>query len=90
MPNVFQFEILTQERALYSDEIISLVAPGMEGYFGVLANHAPLLARSNGGKLKVRDTSNAEHFFQVGSGLVEVMKNRVTFFTKQAQILDKS
>jgi len=81
----FQFEIITPERIFYSATISSLVAPGMEGYFGVLANHAPLLARSGGGKLKVREITNQERIFEVGSGIVEVLKNRVVFFTKRAQ-----
>ena len=81
----FQFEILTPERTLYSSEITSLVAPGLEGYFGVLAHHAPLLARSKGGKLKVRETSGQENFFQVGSGIVEVFKNRALFLTRDAR-----
>ena len=86
MPDpLFQFEILTPERTFYSAKVVSLIAPGMEGYFGVWAHHAPLLARSQGGKLKVRDESHEERFFQVGPGIVEVLKNRVIFLTKQAQ-----
>ena len=90
MPNTFTFEIITPDRIFYKGTVTSVVAPGMEGSFGILASHAPLLARSNGGKLKIRGTSNEEHFFQVGSGLVEVIKNRVIFFTKQAQSLGNS
>lgn len=85
MPDTFQFEIITPERVFYSAAISSLVAPGTEGYFGVLAHHAPLLARSSGGKLKVRETTNQERMFEVGPGIVEVLANRVVFFTKQAE-----
>ena len=85
MPNTFQFEILTPDKVFYSATISSLVAPQMEGYFGVLAHHAPLIARSSGGKLKIREDSQAEKFFTVGSGIVEVLNNRVIFFTRQVQ-----
>lgn len=88
MTNTFQFEIITPERIFYNGPISSLVAPGTEGYFGVLANHAPLLARSSGGKLKIRETSNEERTFEVGSGIVEVLKNRVIFLTKKASQLE--
>ncbi len=81
----FKFEIITPEHVFYRGEASSLVTPGMEGYFGVLANHAPLIARSSGGKLKVRETSNTERFFHVGPGIVEVLKNRVIFLTKKAE-----
>ncbi len=94
MADTFQFEIITPERVFYSGTITSLVAPGTEGSFGVLAHHAPLLARSSGGKLKVRETNSQKHVFEVGPGIVEVLParlrgnektDRVVFFTKQAQ-----
>ena len=88
MANTFQFEIITPERIFYNGTISSLIAPGAEGYFGVLANHAPLLARSSGGKLKIREASNEGRAFEVGSGIIEVLKNRVVFFTKKASQIE--
>lgn len=85
MPNSYQFEILTPEKVFYSGTVTSLVAPGSDGYFGVLAHHAPLIARSSGGKLKIREVSEVERFFQVGPGIIEVLKNRVLVLTKKAQ-----
>ena len=82
--NTFQFEIITPEETFYSGSISSLVAPGVEGYFGILAHHAPLLARSGGGKIKVQEAGR-ERFFQVGPGIVEVLKNRVIFLTRQVR-----
>ena len=87
MPNTFQFEIITPDRVIYQGRVSSLVAPGMEGFFGVLVNHAPLIARSSGGKLKVRETANEERFFQVAPGVVEVLKNRVVFLTRSGETL---
>lgn len=84
MPNTFQFEIVTPERVFYSARISSLIAPQMEGYFGVLANHAPLIARSAGGKLVVRSENLSEQHFQVGPGIVEVLENRALFLTREA------
>lgn len=84
----FQFEIITPESVFYHGPISSLIAPGTEGYFGVLANHAPLIARSSGGKLKVRETSNEERVFEVSPGIVEVLKNRAVFFTKKARQIE--
>ena len=86
MSNTFQFEILTPEKVFYRGSISSLVAPGTNGYFGVLAHHAPLVARSSGGKLKVRDQSQREKYFTVGPGIVEVVKNRVIFLTRQVPL----
>jgi len=88
MASLFQFEILTPEKTFYAGTVTSLVVPGMEGYFGVLAHHAPLIARSSGGKLKIREASSEERLFRIGAGILEVLKNRAIFLTKQAQPIE--
>ena len=91
----FQFEILTPEQTFYSGEVTSIVAPGTNGFFGVLAHHASMITKSNGGKLKIRETSNQERFFKVGPGIVEVLpakfrdgkNDRVVILTRHAETL---
>ena len=90
MPNSFQFEILTPEKVFYSGTITSLVAPQMEGYFGVLAHHAPLIACSNGGKLTIHEEPRTEKHFTVGPGIVEVLNNRAIFLTREARPADSA
>ena len=87
MPNTFVFEIMTPQRTIYSSKVSSLVVPGTEGSFGVLANHAALVADSNGGKLKIREENKEEKFFQVGPGTFEVTKNRAVLLTKSAEAI---
>ncbi len=88
MANTFLFEIMTPQRTIYSSKVSSLVVPGTEGFFGVLANHAALVADSNGGKLKIREENvQSEKFFRVGPGIFEVFKNRAVLLTKQADPL---
>lgn len=85
MANTFQFEIITPHKTAYSGRVVSLVAPHTEGYFGVLANHAPLVVRSGGGKLKIREEGQPERLFTVGPGVFEVLKNRAILLTKTAE-----
>ena len=95
MPASYQLEILTPEQTFYSGEVISIVAPGTNGFFGVLAHHASMISKSNGGKLKIRETSNQERSFQVGPGIVEVLpakfrngkNDRVVILTRHAETL---
>ena len=54
MPETFQLTLLTPERTLLEAEVESIVAPGSEGYLGVLAHHAPLITALIPGKLTVR------------------------------------
>ena len=95
MPASYQLEILTPEQTFYSGEVTSIVAPGTNGFFGVLAHHASMISKSNGGKLKIRETSNQERFFQLGPGIVEVLparfrdgkNDRVVILTRRAENL---
>ena len=40
----FHFELASPERLVFSGEVEHVVVPGSEGEFGVLADHAPLIA----------------------------------------------
>ena len=83
----FQLEIITPNGTFYSKKVTSLVAPQMDGYFGVLAFHAPLLARSAGGTLTVHESGTSTKQFRIGPGAVEVLKNRAVILSKQAATL---
>lgn len=85
MARDFELEIITPERVFYKGRVLSLVAPEIKGFFGVLAHHAPLLARSSGGKVKVLESSRALKLFEIKSGLIEVFKNRVVILARSAK-----
>jgi F-type H+-transporting ATPase subunit epsilon len=77
--NTFHVDIVSPEKIIYSQEALSLVVPAELGYMGILANHAPLVARLVKGKITLKDNSKETKFFDVpGSGFIEVLKNKVT------------
>jgi F-type H+-transporting ATPase subunit epsilon len=86
----FDFQILTPCETVYEGKLTSLVAPQIEGSFGILAQHTSLVSRSEGGKVKVEETSKKKRYFEVGPGIVEVFKNRVVFLTKEAKEITAS
>lgn len=83
MATPFQCEIITPAKTVYQGTVYSLVCPGMNGSFGILANHAPLISRSAGGKLKITEASG-DLFFKIGPGLIETSKNRAVILTREA------
>ena len=83
MAKPFHCEIITPAKTAYEGTIFSLVCPGVNGSFGILANHAPLISKSDGGKLKVLEESG-ERYFQIGPGLIETSKNRVVILTSES------
>jgi len=77
MANLFKVQIFTQERLILEDEITSLVLPGADGYFGILAHHAPLVATLGQGTMRVKKFDD-ERTYEIFGGFVEVVDNVVT------------
>ena len=73
----FQTEILTPQKTVFSGKAEALVFKGTLGYFGVLAGHAPLIARLVPGRLKLTKDGK-ETNFQAGPGFVQVRKERIS------------
>lgn len=70
-------EIITPDKKLFEGDVKYASFPGSDGSFGVLDNHAPMIATLRAGKVELTDNSNAKHEFDVKGGVVEVMKNKV-------------
>jgi F-type H+-transporting ATPase subunit epsilon len=71
-------EIITPEKKVYSGEVEAVKLPGAEGSFGILNNHAPLIATLKQGTVKVTDASKKVENFVINGGVVEVLHNKVT------------
>ena len=78
-------EILTPERKVFSDDVYGVQLPGITGLFEVLDRHAPLVSALKAGKLKVlKDKNNHFVYFDIQSGFVEVLNNKVTVLVEGA------
>lgn len=79
-----QLDILTPEKKVFSGEADAVSFPGTAGAFQVLNHHAPLISSLKEGKVKVR-TKKEELLFNIKSGFVEVLKNKVTVLVEGAE-----
>ena len=86
MAETFQLSLLTPERSLLEADVVSLTAPGSEGYLGVLAHHAPLITALQPGQLEIRDADQRETIFAVSGGFLEVSENRATILADAVEI----
>jgi F-type H+-transporting ATPase subunit epsilon len=82
---LYHLTIVTPEKIFYEDEVSSIIAPGSEGYLGVLTDHAPLITALAPGKLILRDKKNKEKGFALAGGFLEVYKNKVTILADSAE-----
>ncbi len=79
----FQLEIVTPQRLIVSDEVAELIAPGAEGYFGVLPGHTPFMTTLDVGELIYRKGKDERHL-AVTWGYVEVRGDRVIVLAETA------
>lgn len=84
MAHDFTFSVVAPDRLVVEDRAVSVVAPGSEGYFGVMAGHVPLIAALKPGILEYLDSQNQRHFIYTGGGFAEVTGTRVTILADEA------
>ena len=84
MAREFQLSIVAPDREVVDQPVQSIVAPGVEGYFGVLAGHVPLIAALNTGLLEYLDANNQRHYVALGGGFAEVTGTKVTILADTA------
>jgi F-type H+-transporting ATPase subunit epsilon len=83
-------EILTPEKKLFSGEVYGVQMPGIGGSFEVLEKHAPLVSALKTGRVKVlKDKHNHFSYFDIQSGFVEVLNNRVTVLVEGATAIEE-
>jgi len=81
---LFAVEILTPVHRVFAGEVESIVLPGSEGSFGVLAGHVALLAGLGAGRIIARQGVQ-EHCFNCGPGVADVGPKHVTVLVDYAE-----
>ncbi|MFM8715843.1 MAG: ATP synthase F1 subunit epsilon [Spartobacteria bacterium] len=80
---MLRLEIVTPEAKTYSDDVDSVVIPGIDGELGVLPMHAPVMTLLEPGELRVLK-SGQELRLAVGEGFVEITPEKVAVLTDMA------
>jgi len=83
----FMLKIVTPEREVWRGSATSVVIPGLDGYFGVWAGHAPLIAGMDVGAVLIKTPEeHVVQFIAVGGGFVEVTREAVTVLAENAEL----
>jgi F-type H+-transporting ATPase subunit epsilon len=77
-------EITTPTRLVVTEQVDEVVAPGIEGYFGVLPGHAPFLTTLGVGIVTYR-IGRDEHQLAVSGGFAEVRNDKVIILADSAE-----
>ena len=85
MERTFFLEVVTPERTFFSGECLSMVLPTLDGLYGVLAGHEPMVTAVESGVFKYRTADGMWHFAAVGRGFGEIMPEYVILLVSTAE-----
>jgi len=83
----FHFELVSPQKLLFSGDVEQVDLPGAEGYFGVLANHAPMVTTLRPGILTVHVAGGQQKIVVLG-GFAEVSMDGLTVLANSADAVE--
>ena len=86
MAGKLNFSLVAPEREVFSGLVDQVDAPGVEGDFGVLPNHAPFMTALREGVVTVIDGSS-RRLFEVHGGFADVTPAGLTILAEKASEL---
>ena len=86
--STFHFDLVSPEKLAFSGDVDQVDIPGVEGDFGVLAGHAPVVAAIRPGILTVISGGTKQKIIVLG-GLAEVSDKGLTVLADVATSLEE-
>ena len=83
MSEKLNFSLVSPARELFSGEVDHVIAPGSEGEFGVLPNHAPFMSTLRSGRVRIIDGDEVHRYF-VHGGFADVTPEGLTILAEEA------
>jgi F-type H+-transporting ATPase subunit epsilon len=83
-----RLEIVSPERRAFTDDVDSVVVPGVEGQLGILPNHTPLISALGTGELRIKQ-GGTEQSMLISGGFVEVRSDKVVIMADLAEHSDE-
>ncbi len=89
MADSFQFELVSPEQLLLSEAVTAVNVPGAEGYFTVMAHHAPVMTTLKPGVVVATLEGGEEQRIFVLGGFADVNENGFTLLAEHATPVDQ-
>ena len=86
MSQKLKLSVVTPQKQLISEEVDQVNAPGSEGDFGILYDHAPFLTNLRSGQLSYENDGEFTTLV-IGGGYLEVTDNRVTVLAETGEFV---
>jgi F-type H+-transporting ATPase subunit epsilon len=86
LPEAIELIVVTPERQLLQESVVEVTIPGLDGEFGILPGHAPMITELGIGELSYRTTTSSQPILlAIVSGFAEVLPDRVTLLAETAE-----
>lgn len=72
-----QLDIIAPDKKIFSGEIEYVQLPGIDGLFGVLKDHAPIISGLKAGLITLMDKNKQEQTFSINGGVAEVNQQSI-------------
>ena len=82
--NTIQLEIVTPTRILDEGQVSYVRCPGVDGSFGVMANHIEGIIVLDVGEVKVRK-DNQDKYLAISGGYAEIMEDRLELLVESVE-----
>jgi F-type H+-transporting ATPase subunit epsilon len=84
LPTSIELQIVVPDRAIVKEQVDEVEIPGVDGYFGVLPGHTPLLAALSVGEMWYRK-GQERTYLAIAYGFAEVLPDKVTILAQLAE-----
>ncbi|OQM74673.1 F0F1 ATP synthase subunit epsilon [Manganibacter manganicus] len=84
MAESFQFDLVSPERLLVSEQVESVIIPGAEGEMTVMAKHAPVMTTIQPGVVTVKSAGGGEERYVVFGGFADILPSGCTLLAESA------
>ncbi|MFN3213383.1 MAG: F0F1 ATP synthase subunit epsilon [Henriciella sp.] len=88
MADKLHFSLVSPARELFSGEVDHVIAPGTDGEFGVLVNHAPFMSTLKNGVVRVENGGETTMRLFVRGGFADVTPAGLTILAEEAVNMD--
>ncbi len=83
-----RLEVVSPDGRVFTDDVDSVVVPGIEGELGILPHHTSLVTALGTGELRIRQAGTVQ-FMLISGGFVEVRPEKVVVMAFVAEHSDE-
>ncbi|MBL4756387.1 MAG: F0F1 ATP synthase subunit epsilon [Rhizobiales bacterium] len=88
MAELFQFELVSPEKLLISEDVEMVVVPGSEGDFAILKGHAPVMSTLKPGVVEIQINDKEQQRVFVRGGFAEAGPDSLTILAEKAILME--